>query len=62
VLVTAEFDLSRDEAEAYFEALRAACVDAKVIRRDDTVRWSPVVQIFIQQNTRQSVGTSDRPE
>ncbi len=55
VIVTAEFDPLRDEGEAYGKALRAAGVQADVIRGDgmihgffDMGRWSPGAQNVIQ--------------
>ncbi|WP_321908072.1 alpha/beta hydrolase [Burkholderia cepacia] len=57
VIVTAEFDPLRDEGEAYGAALRAAGVNADIIRCDgmihaffDMGRWSPAAHAFIQKS------------
>jgi acetyl esterase len=59
VIVTAEFDPLRDEGEAYGRALRAAGVEAEVIRCDGVIhgffdmgRWSPAAQAGIGESIR----------
>jgi acetyl esterase len=57
VIVTAEFDPLRDEGEAYGHALRAAGVQADVMRCDGVIhgffdmgRWSPAAQAGISES------------